>query len=79
LKETHGIYFFENGDVQVAHGFGCNTKTAQAAYIVGAAAPAGGTGATAGAYDTANNRNAMITLLNNIRLALLANGIAVNA
>jgi hypothetical protein len=27
-------------------------------------APAGGTGATAGAYDTAVNRNAMITALN---------------
>jgi hypothetical protein len=67
------------GSLQCTTGFGCNSKTAQTAYVVGAAAPAGGTGATAGAYDTAINRNAMITLLNNIRLALLANGIAVNA
>jgi hypothetical protein len=29
-------------------------------------APAGGTGATAGAYDTANNRNAMIASLNSL-------------
>lgn len=36
---------------------------------VGAAAPAGGTGATAGAYDTAAHRDSMITLLNNIRTA----------
>lgn len=36
---------------------------------VGTAAPAGGTGATAGAYDTAANRNAMITLVNNMRQA----------
>ena len=37
-----------------------------------AAAPAGGTGATAGAYDTANNRDAMIALVNEMRLVLIA-------
>ncbi len=58
-------------------GFGCNAKTAQTAFTVGAAAPAGGVGATAGAYDTAVNRDAMITLVNNIRTALINNGIAV--
>lgn len=31
------------------------------------AAPAGGTGATAGAYDTAANRNAMIVTINDTR------------
>lgn len=36
---------------------------------VAAAAPAGGTGTAAGGYDTAANRNSMITLLNNIRTA----------
>lgn len=45
------------------------------AYASGGAAPAGGTGATAGAYDTAVNRDAAITLLNNIRTALIAHGI----
>lgn len=45
------------------------------AYVSGGAAPAGGTGATAGAYDTAANRDAAITLLNNIRTALIAHGI----
>jgi hypothetical protein len=39
------------------------------------AAPAGGTGATAGAYDTAVNRDALITLVNAMRTALIANGI----
>ena len=32
-----------------------------------AAAPAGGTGTTAGAWDTAANRDAAITLINNLR------------
>lgn len=35
--------------------------------ITDVAAPAGGTGATAGAYDTAANRDLMIALLNSIR------------
>jgi len=59
----------------VGTGFGCNGKTPQTAYASGGAAPAGGTGATAGAYDTAAHRDALITLVNNIRLALIANGI----
>jgi len=36
---------------------------------VGAAAPAGGTGTAAGGYNTAANRDLMITLLNNLRQA----------
>ena len=41
----------------------------------GGAAPAGGVGTAAGGYDTAVNRDAAITLLNNIRTALIAAGI----
>lgn len=37
------------------------------------AAPAGGTGATAGAYDTAVNRDAHIALSNAMRACLIAN------
>ncbi len=59
----------------VVGAFGCNTKAAQAAFASGGAAPAGGTGATAGAYDTAAHRDALITLVNNIRTALVNNGI----
>jgi hypothetical protein len=40
-----------------------------------AAAPAGGTGATAGAYDTAANRNALIDLVNAMRTALINAGL----
>lgn len=40
-----------------------------------AAAPAGGTGATEGAYDTSTNRDAAITLINEMRLSLIAAGI----
>ncbi len=40
-----------------------------------AAAPAGGTGATEGAYDTAAHRDAMIALVNEMRDALITAGI----
>ncbi len=56
-------------------GFGCNGTTIQTAVASGGAAPAGGTGATAGAYDTSAHRDSLITLVNNIRTALVANGI----
>jgi hypothetical protein len=42
---------------------------------VAAAAAAGGTGATAGAYDTAAHRDGLITLVNNIRSAGIALGL----
>jgi len=44
---------------------------------IGAAAPAGGTGTAAGGWDTAAHRDAAITLLNNIRTALLNLGLSV--
>lgn len=65
------------GDLQTAGKLGVNGKTAQAAFSVGAAAPAGGTGTTAGAWDTAAHRDAAITLINNLRTALINMGIAV--
>ena len=37
-------------------------------------APAGGTGATAGAYDTAANRDKMIALVNALKAIAVANG-----
>ena len=42
-------------------------------------APAGGTGATAGAYDTAANRDLMIAAINAILVALEGHGIVVKA
>ena len=42
-------------------------KVASLSATIPAAAPAGGTGATAGAYDTAANRDIAITLLNGLR------------
>ena len=65
------------GSVTITGAFGCNGKTAQTSYSVGSAASAGGTGTAAGGYDTAAHRDALITLVNNMRLALIANGIAV--
>lgn len=55
--------------------FGVNGAAPQTPLASGGAAPAGGTGATAGAYDTAAHRDALITLVNNMRTALVANGI----
>jgi len=40
-----------------------------------AEAPAGGTGAEAGAYDTAAHRDVLIKLVNEMRAALIAIGI----
>lgn len=68
-----------DGNVTVLGAFACNNATPRASAVVGDAAPAGGVGATEGAYDTAAHRDAMITLLNNIRTALINNGIAVAA
>jgi hypothetical protein len=67
------------GLVRFGGAFGCNAATPQTSYVVGEAAPAGGTGATAGAYDTAAHRDSLITLVNNIRTALINNGIAIAA
>lgn len=63
------------GNVEINGRFGCNGAQSRAAAASGGAAPAGGTGATAGAYDTAAHRDALITLVNNIRTALVNNGI----
>lgn len=63
------------GSLRATTGFGCNGATVQTAFASGGAAPAGGTGTAAGGWDTAAHRDAAITLLNNIRSALVANGI----
>ena len=52
-----------------------STPIVQRANSAQAAAPAGGTGATAGAYDTAANRDAAIALLNEIRTVLINLGL----
>jgi hypothetical protein len=56
-------------------GFYGTTPVVQRASADQAAAPAGGTGATGGAYDTAGHRDALITLVNEIRLTLIALGL----
>lgn len=55
--------------------FGANGTPPQTPVASGGAAPAGGTGATAGAYDTAAHRDALIALVNTMRTALIACGI----
>lgn len=63
------------GSLVASGGFGVNGATAQTAFASGGAAPAGGTGATAGAYDTSAHRDALITLVNNMRTALVNAGL----
>lgn len=40
-----------------------------------ASAPAGGTGTSSGGWDTSDNRDIAITLINEMRLAMIAAGI----
>jgi hypothetical protein len=63
--------------LQVLTKFGCNSKAPQAAFSIGAAVPAGGTGTAAGGWSTAANRDLAITFMNNVRTALINCGIAV--
>lgn len=56
-------------------GFYGATPVVQPASAQQAAAPAGGTGTAAGGYDTAANRDAMINLVNQMRLCLVNNGL----
>jgi hypothetical protein len=74
---TQGTLEVQKGQPAQVAEFGCNGAVPQTAPSIGAAAPAGGTGTTAGAWDTAAHRDAAIALLNAIRTALIANGIAV--
>lgn len=48
--------------------FAFGTVVSNSSATTAAAPPAGGTGATAGAYDNATNRDAMIASLNNLRI-----------
>lgn len=56
-----------------------STPVAQRASADQAAAPAGGTGATAGAYDTAAHRDALIALVNEMRTVLVNLGLMKGA
>ncbi len=52
-----------------------NTPIVQTSGADQQAAPAGGSGATAGAYDTAANRDIMINLVNEMRTTLVNAGL----
>ena len=62
----------QGGNVLISGPVGFNGAAAQSPYASGGAAPAGGVGTAAGGWDTAAHRDAAITLLNNIRAALVA-------
>lgn len=73
LGTTTGTKFGTSASQKCA--FHNATPVIQRASANQAAAPAGGTGATAGAYDTAANRDALITLVNEIRTVLVEKGL----
>lgn len=60
IRTDQGTFFGQAGSVSI--------QTALTAEPT--AAPAGGTGATGGAYDTAGNRDTMITCVNDTRTRL---------
>lgn len=60
-------------------GFYGTTPIVQRANANQAVAPAGGTGAAAGAYDTAANRDSMINLVNEMRTVLVNLGLMKGA
>ena len=69
-KDGDRIVVASGGELKVESGGKVTNDGVQAAAVADvaaadpAAAPAGGTGATAGAYDTAANRDLMITAVN---------------
>lgn len=62
----------DESDLIAFHG---SVPVVQSSGAAQAAAPAGGTGATAGAYNSAVNRDAMIDLVNEMRLTLVNLGL----
>lgn len=63
------------GALTLTAGFGCNGASPQTAYASTAPPATGGTGVTAGAFDSAIHRDALITAVSNIITALKNNGI----
>jgi hypothetical protein len=64
------------GSFTVVGAFGCNTKAAQTAYASGGAvANTGSTNVAPYGYTTSAQADGIVALLNNIRAALVANGI----
>ena len=86
-----GVLVYENGQVKVKGdllignsaaskvGFYGTTPIAQRAGAAQAEAPAGGAGATEGAYDTAAHRDALIALVNEMRTVLVNLGLMKGA
>lgn len=77
-NSTTAAAILQLGSSNTAQTIGFFGATPVVKQTIGAAAPAGGTGATAGAYDTAANRDSMITLVNNMRTALINLGLCQN-
>jgi hypothetical protein len=63
------------GDATIGGGLGVNGASPQTAYVSTAPPATGGTGVTAGAFDSAIHRDALITAVANIITALKNNGI----
>ena len=63
---------------RIKHILSAGAAAAVVADTVTAVAPAGGTGAAAGGWDTAANRNIAITTINETKALAEANKVAIN-
>jgi hypothetical protein len=78
---TSGTYLFDkgvqstSGSLVAFTGFGCNSKSAQTAYASGGSVSTTGSALVSYGYTTAAQADGIVTLVNNIRAALVANGI----
>lgn len=76
LKITSGGAGTVTGTMAISGAFGCNGAAAQTAYASGGAVSStAATNAAPYGYTTAAQADGIVTLLNNIRAALVANGI----
>jgi len=71
--EDDGVVFGQSADKKIS--FYGVSPVAQPSGAAQAACPAGGTGATAGGWDTADHRDEAIALLNAMRTALINLGL----
>lgn len=74
-KRSQGVLVAQSGTVQGEPDRWAFQEKVQTPVAFLAAAPAGGTGAAAGGYDTAGNRDLMIALVNAMRVCLVDAGL----
>lgn len=75
LLQGSNTILSSGGNLVAPAAFGCNGKTAQTAYASGGTVSGSATQTTPWGYPSAAEANAIVTILNNVVAALVANGI----